>query len=371
MTGASPESRHLFRRFPGLIGELPWMELADLPSPVARLESLGRELGASQLWIKRDDLNSPVYAGNKARKFEFIFAEAAAMGRREIVTMGSAGSNHAAATSLFCRHLGLQPVLALTPQPVLTYARNNILINSTCGARYLISPNEVVAVIRILLAQIGARLRGRTPPYFMFFGGSSLAGNVAYVDAGLELAAQVSAGELPEPRYLFVTTGSCGTHAGLLVGLRLAGLATEVIGVRIVPRLVTNRFVVAWHANRVARYLRRLDPAFPRIRIKASEVRLLHAFYGGQYARPTSEGKAAIELLARTEKMPLDPTYTGKTFAGMLHFIREQGIEDEPVLFWQTLNGTSLDEHLPAEVPHNLPKALRAYFEQPLYDPDL
>jgi hypothetical protein len=55
----------------------------------------------------------------------------------------------------------------------------------------------------------------------------------------------------------------------------------------------------------------------------------------------------------------------------MLHFIREQGIRDEPILFWQTLNGTSLDADLPAQVPEDLPKELRAYFEEPLYDPDL
>ena len=354
-----------------MIGRVPWMPLADLPTPVQRLEKLGAQLGVTEFWIKRDDLDSTIYSGNKPRKFEFIFADAKQKGRSEVVTLGSAGSNHGAATCLFCRKLGFQPILALTPQPVLSYVRQNILVNCFQQAKIVLAGNMVTCVLKIIGMYLRCYVTGKTPPYFMFFGGSSVLGNIGFVEAGLELAAQIEAGALPMPKYLFVTTGSCGTHAGLLVGLRLAGLPIEVIGVRIVPKIVTNRYVVAWHANRTVRCLRRLDPSFPVMRFRAAEINLLDDFYGGEYGRPTSEGKAAIRLLQETEGMKLDPTYTGKTFAGILDFINRRHITHEPILFWQTLNGVSLDDCSSKASPEALPAQLRRYFKEPLYDPDL
>lgn len=371
MSAPDPKSRHLFRRFPQLIGRLPWMPLADLPTPLQRLEKLGAKLEAPDLWIKRDDLDSPIYSGNKPRKFEFVFADAIAKGHRCILTVGSAGSNHGAATTLFCRHLGLDIMLALVPQPVLSYVRQNILINHRNGAKFMLSKNDVSNVLRILAFYTQHYFRKQQAPYFMYFGGSCVLGNVGFVEAGLELAEQIKAGEMPHPRYLFVTTGSCGTHAGLLVGLKLAQLPIEVIGVRIVPKAVTNRTMVVLHANRVARYLHSLDSSVPRLRFRARDINLIDDFYGGQYGRPTAAGKAAIQLLRETEGLPLDPTYTGKTFAGMLDFIERRRPLKEPVLFWQTLNSVDLSAHLPEGIPADLPDELQHYFREPLYDPDL
>jgi len=371
MDQADPRCRPLFARFPALIGKLPWMPLADLPSPVQKLEKAGAALGVSDLWMKRDDINSKLYGGNKPRKFEFLFADARAKGATAVMTLGSAGSNHGVATTLFCRHLGFDPWLALVPQPVLTYARRNILVNHALGAKFMFSGNDVFNVANILRFYAGQRLRGAKAPYFMFFGGSAPRGNVGFVDAALELAEQVSRGETPLPRYIFVTTGSCGTHAGLLVGLRLLGLPTEVIGVRIVPKAVTNRAAVALHANLIVRLLRSYDPSFPKMHFRAGEIHLLDNFYGGQYARPTREGKEAIRFLKETEGLPLDPTYTGKSFAGMIDFIRRLPDKNAPILYWQTLNAVDLSPHIPRDVPADLPAPLKRYFTEPLYDPEL
>jgi len=363
--------RYLFQRFPALAKNLPWMPLAKLPTPVQRLEQLGHELKSSNLWIKRDDLDSDIYSGNKVRKFEFIFADAKAKKKTCVLTMGSAGSNHGAATTLYCRELGFDVILALCPQPVLSYVRQNILVNHNLGANIMCSGNDVTNVLNIAKLYFSNLLQGKPQPYFMYFGGSSAIGNVGFVEAGLELGAQVQAGELPEPKYLFVATGSCGTHAGLLVGLRLAGLSTRVMGVRIVPKMVTNKPVVAFHANRLVRFLRSHDRNFPVMKFHATDIDLLEDYFGGQYGRPTASGKEAINLLGETEGIPLDPTYTGKAFAGLLGFVRQQNIIDEPTLFWQTLNTADLSKHIPQEVPEDLPMPLQKYFQKPLYDPDL
>ncbi len=364
-------ARLLFQRFPSLAEKLPWMQLADLPTPVQRLPHLGEHLGMSNLWIKRDDLDSNIYSGNKPRKFEFIFADAKRKGCQGILTIGSAGSNHGAATTLFCCHEGLQPTLALVPQPVLSYVRQNIFINYCRQAQFMHAPNDALNVLNVMRFYLTKKIKGEPAPYFMYFGGSSVLGNIGFVEAGLELAEQIKRGEMPLPKHLFVTTGSCGTHAGLLVGLKLAQLPIQVIGVRIVPKIVTNRHVVALHANRTAAFLHRLEPSFPRLHFNAAEINLIENFYGGQYGRPTEEGKAAIRLFRETENQALDPTYTAKTFAAMLDFIKRRRLTGEPVLYWQTLNTVDLSAHTAGRSPEELPPPLRHYFTEPLYDPDL
>jgi 1-aminocyclopropane-1-carboxylate deaminase/D-cysteine desulfhydrase-like pyridoxal-dependent ACC family enzyme len=355
-----PTKRHLFRRFPGLIEKLPWMELAELPTPVSRLNNLSREVGGAEIWVKRDDITATIYGGNKPRKFEFLFAEAIAKGRTEIMTFGGAGSNHAVATSLFAKKLGLACTLGIVPQPNLQYVRENILVYSQAGAHFIFGGNEVTMMAKAL-AQAA-----RTKPYLMWFGGSSAVGALGFVEAALELAAQIKDGLLPEPKRIFLATGSCGSHAGLIVGLKLAGLSTEVAGVRIVPKIATNKWVVALLANRTADLLLRLDPSIPAVCTETRDVTLLEGFMGRGYGWPTEPGNQAIKLAAETEEIHLDPTYTGKAFAGMIAFLKNAQQDPGPSLFWNTKNSRVLD--LPDGPPEDLPDQLRSYFERPVID---
>lgn len=367
-----PENeRLLFQKYPELIGKLPWMRLADLPSPVQPMEQLSEKLGTENLWIKRDDLNSQVYSGNKPRKFEFTFAAAKKLGRDSLLTMGGVGSNQCVAATLHGARCGFSTIFYLSPQPVLSVVRKNILVNFKHDAKMIHNENEVFSTIQMLRLYMEARVKGTVPPYFMWFGASSKIGNLGFVEAGLELAKQIEQGQLPAPRTIFLPTGSCGTHAGLLVGLSLAKLPCEVIGVRVVPKAVTNRYVVAFHANRLSRYLHQLCPSIPRIRTNPAQVKLWDDFYGGQYGRPSTKGKAAMKLLQETEGITLDPTYTSKAFAGMLHFIKNRRTNSDPVLFWHTLNGVDLTAHTKGVNWEDLPEEMRQYFTRPLYDPEL
>ena len=365
------DNLQLFSQYPKLKEKLPWLKIANLPTPVEKLENLGRELGACDLWIKRDDLNSGLYSGNKPRKLEFIFALAKKRGQDQIITLGGAGSNHAVATCLHGKEQGFSPILYLSDQPVLSYVRRNLLINQFCNAKMIYSPNEVVSVLKVIGRYIRDFVRGAPRPYFMWFGGSGPIGNTGFVEAGLELAAQVKAGHLPKPRRIFLPTGSCGTHAGLLVGLRAAGLDTEIVGIRVVPKPVTNRYVVAYHANKVARFLKRLSPAFPTIKVSPSQIHLVDDFFGGQYGRPSKEGKEAMKIAKEYENINLDPTYTSKAFAAMLHFIKKDGIGSEPILFWHTYNRVDLSEYAKGEPSVEMHEKLKRYFTAPLYDPEL
>jgi len=81
----------LFKKYPELPGRIPWLSLAPLNTPVQHCLALGERLGLKSLWIKRDDLTSPLYGGNKVRKLEFILADARRRGCREVIAVGGTG----------------------------------------------------------------------------------------------------------------------------------------------------------------------------------------------------------------------------------------------------------------------------------------
>jgi D-cysteine desulfhydrase len=144
------------------------------------------------------------------------------------------------------------------------------------------------------------------------------------VNAAFELQAQLGARTEPEPEAIFVAVGSCGTMAGLLLGARLAGLNSRIVGVRIIEEDVAHRAKIAKMATGAARYLRRYDPSVPALQIEADEVELLDGYLGDGYAHPTPEALKAVALVAETEHLPLETTYTGKAMAALLDTARRR-----------------------------------------------
>ncbi|HEV8325626.1 MAG TPA: pyridoxal-phosphate dependent enzyme, partial [Myxococcota bacterium] len=200
-------TRALFRRFPELEGRLPWLPLASLPTPVERLaalEALAAGGAGASLWVKRDDLTSPLYGGNKVRKLELLLGAACAAGATSLVTTGGLGSNHAVATALYGARLGLRTTALLVPQPLTPGVRAAVLANlraaAGAGARLVLCASWAQAAARAAAETVaGLEPWARRAPTFVWPGGSSPAGLVGYVDAALEVAEAVRAGALPPP----------------------------------------------------------------------------------------------------------------------------------------------------------------------------
>ncbi|MCX7704598.1 MAG: pyridoxal-phosphate dependent enzyme, partial [Planctomycetota bacterium] len=91
---------------------LPRVSLANLPTPIHRLERLSESFGV-EVYIKRDDMTGGVETGNKIRKLEYIVADALRKNYDTIVTCGGADSNHCRATAVACARFGLRAVLIL------------------------------------------------------------------------------------------------------------------------------------------------------------------------------------------------------------------------------------------------------------------
>jgi D-cysteine desulfhydrase len=353
----------LFDVYPGL-ERVPWIELGEFPTPVEKLERFGREKGLEHLYIKRDDLSSKIYGGNKVRKLEFILADAREKRRRTLITLGAVGSNQVLATGIFGRRLGFRVEGLMMNQPNAEYVRRNLLMDKRCGIDLHYAPNTSALFLYLAFRYLAGWLRGDRP-YYVPAGASSPIGNLGFVNASFELKAQVEEGLIPEPDYIIVAAGSLGTASGLELGCRLSGLKTRVVAVRVaMPWYVTaKRF--ASMVNRICEFMRRFSPSVPEIKLSAKEVVLLEDYLGGGYAHFTKEAMRAVEDMKKLEGIPLDGTYTGKALAGGIDWIMKRGLQDKVILFWNTYNSVDLSPLVKDVDYYSLPKPFHRYFKEP------
>lgn len=371
----------LFKHYPLLAENLPYVSLGEFPTPVERLRRLGAELGIGQLYVKRDDLSGRLYGGNKPRKLEFILGNALSSGAREIMTFGGAGSNHALATAIYAQHVGLKSISMLVPQPNARYVRDNLLMSHFCGAELHSCGAESESIISKPLVYLATmyhlmrcRLKSGRFPYVVPPGGSSLLGITGYVNAAFELREQIANGEMPEPEHIYVACGTMGTTAGLVLGLRAAKLSSRVASVRVTSDRFVNARAMIKLISRAISFIHSLDASFPVFEFSPNDVDIRHGYFGGQYALFTEEAMRAASLMRDREGIKLDGTYTGKAMAALVDDAKNRILRGKSVLFWNTLNSRSLSESISGIDYRNLPGCFHRYFEeevQPLdRDPD-
>ncbi|MBN1375554.1 MAG: pyridoxal-phosphate dependent enzyme [Dehalococcoidia bacterium] len=345
----------LFERYPALEKRLPWISLGNWPTPVQRMDTLGKTINYPNIWAKRDDLTSRIYGGNKIRKLEFLLADALKKGCKWVITYGGIGTNHGLATVIHGKNLGLKTALVLVKQPMTDHVQENLLLDCHYGAELHYAPTMLMGGFQT----VGVYLRhGRV--YFIPPGGSSTTGSIGYINAAFELKKQVDAGLLPEPEYIFCALGSKGTMAGLLAGTRLAGMKTKIIGVRVTEQWLSKPHDVAGLANSMISTLHKKDSNVPLIKLSPQDINVIHNFFGGEYGRETPEGRAALSLLMDTENIRLELTYTAKTFAAMLDYINKNpGLKDAPLLYWHTYSAVDFTNILIKADHTKLPDSLQ------------
>lgn len=323
MTGRrSQEPIPLVRRYPAL-AHIPRVPLGDYPTPVESLQL--PELDAP-LWIKRDDLASTALGGNKVRALEFLLA--GVQPGDVLLTGGGEGSTHVLATAVHASRLRARVhavrwrhEMHAVSESVARRSERECAVVETSGSPF-------AGVLRTLARRM--TLDARWIP----FGGTSPRGILGHVNAALELADQVERHEMPLPARVVVALGTGGTAAGLALGFAAAGMPTEVIGARVVPRIATGRARVVLRARATARWVRRTTGVdLPRVR--RSAVHVVHDAYAGAYGRASPLGTEAAAALERASGMRLDATYSAKAFAIALRVAREM---DGVTLFWSTFD---------------------------------
>jgi D-cysteine desulfhydrase family pyridoxal phosphate-dependent enzyme len=318
------------------LATLPRYPLTTLPTPLHRARNLESALGprCPRIYLKRDDLTGFAFGGNKARKLEYLLADALANEATMLVTEGAVQSNHARITAAAAAIAGLRSVLVLDARQGADVA-GNLLLDHLLGAEVRIVPDK--AARTALMASIGDELRAAGErPYVIPTGGSVPIGAAGYMNMVAELLAQlVSCGEAPSR--LYFPTGSMGTQAGLVVGARAFSAPFVVYGVAVehpVEQLIASGAALA---NRTAELLG-LGQCFD-----TTDIAIDGEFIGAAYGVATEEGIEAIRLLARTEAVFLDPVYSGKAMAALINHARTGELDPkEAVVFLHTGGGPSL-----------------------------
>jgi D-cysteine desulfhydrase family pyridoxal phosphate-dependent enzyme len=312
------------------IESLPRFPLAQLPTPIAKLEKLSRELGDLGLLIKRDDQTGLALGGNKTRKLEFLVGHALAQGADTLVTLGGVQSNHCRQTAAAAVAAGLKCELILNGTAP-EVPNGNLLLNQLLGANiHWIERSQRAARLKSLDEELRAAER---KPYLIPVGGSNGIGAVGYVVAVLELMEQLRATGQHVDSMVFGSS-SGGTQAGMVLGARIAGFKGNVIGISIDkndPEHFEYEAEVAQIGNECAEYIG------SDVRLTQSDINVAYGYKGGGYGVVGDLEREAIRLLARTEGILLDPVYAGRAFGGMLDLVRQGRFRSgERVLFWHT-----------------------------------
>ncbi|HNR30135.1 MAG TPA: pyridoxal-phosphate dependent enzyme [Candidatus Hydrogenedentes bacterium] len=354
----------LFELYPGLRQSLPYVALADLPTPIEPLARLGAAIGAPNLYVKRDDLSASLYGGNKVRKLEFLLGRALRDGRKCVMTFGAAGSNHALATALYARQAGLRSISMLVPQPNARSVGRNLLLSHAAEAELHHHGGMVQVVLPSVYHYLRHGLRDGVLPMIIPPGGTTPLGMAGFVAAAFELKRQVDAGAMPAPDRLYAASGTMGTVIGLLLGLVAAGLDTRVVAVRVTqPQFTSMRKARRFFAA-TNRLLHRADPSFPLLPFPEDRLEMRHEFYGEAYGQYTEAGMRAVRMARETEDLKLEGTYTGKTFAAILVDAAAGRLRDRTALFWNTYNSRDFSRDITHLDYHALPRSVHRYFEE-------
>jgi D-cysteine desulfhydrase len=319
-------------------------------------------LGLGALAVKRDDLTSPFYGGNKVRKLEYLLAEAIANGCDAVLTYGSVGSNHALATSVLAGRLGLACHAVLLDQAVTPYVAATLRYHLRLGTG--LHPARSFSQSREVAVQVRTRHPGGAKRmYEIPWGGSNWLGAVGFVAAALELARQIRDTGEPEPDFLYVAGGTMGTAIGLALGLRVAGLRTHVVAPRVVP---SGSGANSWIADLLVETNRELharDAAFMLFDEPLQNLEIRTEFLGAGYAEATPGAREAVQLMHDLQHVRLETTYTAKAFASLVADARSGRLTGRRVLFWNTYSSAPYPSNLDCVDTTSLPPEFRHYLE--------
>lgn len=307
------------------------VRLALLPTPIEKLERLSAHLGGPTIYVKRDDQTGLATGGNKARKLEFLFAEALAENCDHIVTLGGPQSNHVRQTAAAAARLGLECSLVLRGNPP-PQRLGNLLLDELLGAHVHWSRERTREHVA---AELMTSLRGRgARPYLIPVGGSNALGALGYTVAMEEALDQLAAANVRIDTMVFASS-SGGTHAGLALGLAARQFPGRVLGIAIDSPAAELKAHVAQIAMAAADTV---GVTVPQLRVEANSD-----YLGGGYSVVGDLERDAIRTVARTEGLLLDPVYTGRAMGGLIDLIRRGTFaKSDNILFWHTGGAAAL-----------------------------
>ena len=287
------------------------IKLAQLPTPIIKLERFSQRFKEATLWIKRDELTGTEVSGNKIRKLEFCIAEAQNQSCDTLITCGGIQSNHCRATAVLGARLGMKVHLILRGEKPKV-PEGNLLMDYLCGAQITYLGQEewrghegVASKLQVLYASQDRKA------FFIPVGASDEVGLWGYIKASEELNQDFLDLKI-EPEYIVTATGSGGTQGGLIVGTELLDMKTQVVAFNVSDDAAYFERKIR---EDVSLWKQRYNQEFDEDKMN---IKTVEGYIGPGYGVAGPEIFDSIADLARSEGIFLDPVYTGKAFHGMV-----------------------------------------------------
>jgi L-cysteate sulfo-lyase len=304
--------------------DIPKLDFAHLPTPIEALPRLSEALRGPRLMVKRDDQTGLAFGGNKTRKLEFLVAEAREQRAKTLITGGALQSNHCRQTAAAAARFGFECILVLTGDKP-EQASANLMLDQLFGAQ-IVYVADGKDRDRILQETFDRATKEERKPYLVPYGGSNSIGALGYAFAMKELIDQNVGAD-----WIVFASSSGGTHAGLLLGQRIFSFNGRILGISVDEPAEWLKEEVSKLASATS------EKVGERIEFTPADVLVNADYCGAGYGVVTKREREAIRLFARYEGILLDPVYTGRAAAGMIHLIRKGFFnKDKTVLFLHT-----------------------------------
>ena len=322
------------------LSRFPRRVYTPFATPLEFLPRFSEALAAScpgkqgpRVWIKRDDMLGLFPGGNKTRKLEFLVADALAQGADTLITCGAPQSNHCRITLAAAVKEGLKCRFVIEERVPDSYrpdaSGNNFMFRLLGVEQLTVVPggSNMAQAMQKMADELASEGR---KGYIIPGGGSNALGGLGYVACAQELQQQLYDQGIQIDR-LVVGSGSSGTHGGLVAAFLGNNIRIPILGIGVSRDPADQQPLVLKEAQAI------MDLLGLDIRVPAEAVKSVGGFWQPKYSVPNARMAEAVQMLARTEGIPLDPVYTGKIMAGLIGLARSGELRpNENVLFLHT-----------------------------------
>jgi len=262
-----------------------------------------------------------------------LVADALAQGADTLVTCGAPQSNHCRITLAAAVKEGLKCRFVIEERVAGSYdpnsGGNNFMFRLLGVEAITVVPagSDSAGAMRKVADEVAAAGR---KAYVIPGGGSNALGGLGYVACAQELQQQCFERGLQFDRVV-VGSGSSGTHGGLVAGFLGEHVDTPIVGIGVSRDPADQEPLVHREAQAV------LDLLGVRLTVPREAVVTVGGYWQPKYSVPNATMVEAVQMLARSEGLLLDPVYTGKAMAGLIGLARAGTLRpDEKVLFLHT-----------------------------------
>ncbi len=276
------------------------LNIANLPTPIQKVEFRG-----SKFLIKRDDYTGTELSGNKIRKLDYILADVKKKKADYLFTSGGDQSNHARATAIAAKQIGVKTKLFLWGRDA-KIPDGNLFFNKLVGAEIkYFSKKEYENISSIMLNESKRLQKKGKKVYVLPSGGSIPLGLWGYINFMNELKEQRDYSKI---KGIISAYGSGGTTAGLLLGAALLKSKMKIYAVNVFDDdHFARETIIELVEDAIADFNLKVE-------VNYNNLIILEGYSKEGYKNIEKSKLKIINEFYRATGILLDPTYTGKAF---------------------------------------------------------